>query len=76
MIAAIDEKITTRVGKLAPFDVFDPRAVHADGNIVFGLTRNRTGMAANTLTLVNDKCILGHGLPFYEKPSILLPLPS
>lgn len=61
MIAAIDEEIAARIGELAPFDVLDPRAIDAEGNIMFSLTRNRTGMAADTLALVNNKCVLSHG---------------
>ena len=60
MIAAIDEKIATRVGEFSAFNVFDPGAVNANGHIMLGLTRDGAGMAANTLALVNDKCIFGH----------------
>ena len=64
MIAAIDEKITARVGELAFFDVFHPGAIHADRDIVFGFARYGAGMAADALALVDDKGVFRHvGFP-------------
>lgn len=57
MIAAVDEKITARVGKFAFFDVLDPRSVNADRDVVFGFTRYGAGMTADALTLVDDKSV-------------------
>jgi hypothetical protein len=60
MIAAIDKKITARIGKLAFFDVLDPGSVNANGNIMFGFARYSTGMTAYTLALVDDKGVFRH----------------
>ena len=60
MIAAVDEKIAARVGKLAFFNILDPSSVHANRDIVFGFACDCTGMAANTLTLVDDKGVFRH----------------
>lgn len=57
MIAAVDEKITARVGKFAFFDVLDPRSIHADRDVVFGFTRYGAGMTADALALVDDKSV-------------------
>ena len=57
MIAAIDEKITARVGELAFFDVLDPRSVNADGDVMFGFARYSASMTADALALVDDKSI-------------------
>ena len=57
MIATIDEKITARVGKLAFFDVLDPRSVNAYWNVVFGFARYGAGMTADALALVDDKSV-------------------
>ncbi|GAC1428658.1 MAG: hypothetical protein PVS3B3_29520 [Ktedonobacteraceae bacterium] len=67
MVATIDEEIAPRVGELSALYVFNPGAIDPDGDIMFGLARNRTGMATNTLALVDDKCILCHWLPFSER---------
>src|SRR5579875_84633 len=60
VIAAVDEKITARVGKLPLLDVLDPRPVDADGNVVFSFTGDCTGMATDTLALVDHKGVFGH----------------
>ena len=57
MIAAVDEKIAARVGKLAFFDVLDPCSVNAYWNVVFGFARYGAGMAADALALVDDKSV-------------------
>jgi len=61
VIASIDKKITARVRELAFFDVFDPGAIHANRNVVFGFASHGAGMAANTLALVDDKGVVRHG---------------
>ena len=60
MIASIDKKITARVGELAFFDVFDPGAIDANGDVVFGFAGHGAGMAADTLALVDDKGVFRH----------------
>ncbi|HLG62964.1 MAG TPA: hypothetical protein VKY19_13580 [Ktedonosporobacter sp.] len=67
MIAAIHQKIATRVGKLAFFYVFDPGAVHANGHIMFSFTRYRAGVTADTFTLVNNEGV-------FHKIMLSLPL--
>ncbi|GAC1396902.1 MAG: hypothetical protein NVSMB49_01800 [Ktedonobacteraceae bacterium] len=64
MIAAIDQEIAARIGELPAFDVLDPGAVDTDGDIMFSLTRNGASMTSDTLALVDNKCVLGHWLPF------------
>jgi hypothetical protein len=61
MIASIDKKIAARVGELAFFDVFDPGAIDANRDVVFGFAGYGAGMAANTLALVDDKGVFRHG---------------
>ncbi len=60
MIAAIDQKITARVGELAFFDILDPGSINPDGNVVLCLTGNGACMTANALALVDDKGIFRH----------------
>jgi len=61
VVAAIDEKITPRVGELALLNILDPGAVDADGNVVFGFAGNGAGVAADTFSLVDDKGVFSHG---------------
>jgi hypothetical protein len=58
VIAAVHEKIATGIRELAPLDVLDPRAIHADGDIVFSFTGNGAGMAPDAFALIDDKGIL------------------
>lgn len=41
------------------FDVFDPGAIHTDGDIVLRFTRDRTRMTADTLAVVDDESVIG-----------------
>jgi hypothetical protein len=60
VIAAVDQKITARVRKLALFNILDPRAIDPNGHIMLGLARHCTGMTPNTLSLVNYKPVFRH----------------
>jgi hypothetical protein len=65
VVAAIDQKITPRVGKLALLNILDPGAVDADGNVVFGFAGDGAGVAADAFSLVYDKGVFRHGgFPF------------
>ncbi len=43
------------MGKLAFLNVLDPSAIDSDGYIIFRLTRNRTGVTTDTITVVDHK---------------------
>jgi hypothetical protein len=60
VIATVDEKIAARVGKLALFDIFDPGAIDANRDVVLCFASHCAGVAANTLTLVDDKGVFRH----------------
>lgn len=61
VIAAHHAEQPSRIGKLALLDVFDPSAVHADRHLVLGLTCHGARVAADTLSVVDDKAVV-HGL--------------
>src|SRR5579859_4858378 len=60
VVAAVHQKITARVRKLALLNVLDPRAIDANRHIMLRLAGNRTGMTTNTLPLINHKRVLRH----------------
>ena len=64
MVAAIDEKIATRVGKLAFFDILDPCAVDTDRYIMLRFASDGTGMSPDAFPMVNNKGILRHSQYF------------
>ena len=53
MITAHDGKHPARVGKLPFFYIFDPGPIDPDRDIMFCFAGNRTGVAANTVAVVN-----------------------
>jgi len=55
MITAHHTEKSARVGKFAFFDVFYPRSINPDGNLMFRFTRDRAGVASDTLAVINDK---------------------
>jgi hypothetical protein len=71
VVAAVDQKITARVWELALLNVLDPRAINTNRHIMLRLAGHRAGMTPDTLSLVNDKCILRHSsfplFPIEEK---------
>ena len=50
-------KMTAGLRKCALLDVFDPGAVHPDGNIVLFLACDCAGVTANASVLVYDKTV-------------------
>ena len=63
VVAPEHGEVPARVGILSFFDVFDPGAIHADGDVVLFFAGNRTGMAADTAMLINEKSV-AHSKPF------------
>ena len=61
VIAPHDAEGSVRVGETTLLDVLDPGAVHPDRGIVLGLTGDRAGVAADTLTVVDDERVV-HGV--------------
>ena len=55
MIAAMDRKFAGGIREAPFFDVFDVGSIHANGNFVFRFTCHRTGVAADTLAVVDDE---------------------
>jgi len=55
VITAHHRKKPSRIGKFAFFDIFDPRSIDADRNLMLGFTRHRAGVTADTLAVINDK---------------------
>ncbi len=60
MVATHDRKQTLRIWERALFDVFDPSPIYADWDLVFGFAGNRTSVAANTATIIDDETVIGH----------------
>ncbi len=53
MVAPHYREQPPRVGKVAFFDILDPGAVYADRHLVLGFARDRAGVAADTLPVVD-----------------------
>ena len=58
MVAAGDLKMAPVVGKDACFHIFDPGAINTQGHFIFAFTGGRTGVATNTLAIVNDEAVI------------------
>jgi len=58
VIAPHHREQSSCVGKLAFLDVLYPRPVNADGHFMLSLARNSTGMAADTLSVVDDEAVV------------------
>ena len=63
MITAHDGKHPARIRELSLFYVLDPGPIDPDGDIMLGFAGNRTGMAADTVAIINyeskiQKCLL------------------
>ena len=74
MIAAVNEKIAPRIGKLTLLDVLDPRSIHSYGYIMFGLACHRAGVAADALALVDHEGVFRHELFLLSSSRASLPL--
>jgi len=57
VVASQDPKVTFGVGKLAFLDVFDPRPIDSDRDIVLFLAGYRAGMTADAAVLVDDETV-------------------
>ena len=55
MVATHNGKQPGRFRELPLLNVFDPRPINTNGNIVLGLTSNGTSMAPNAFAVINDK---------------------
>ncbi len=60
VIAAENSEVAFDFWKGADFDVLDPGAEGADGDVVFGFTRGGAGVAADAAGLVDDPGPAGH----------------
>ena len=63
MITAHDGKYPARVRKLPLFYILNPGPIDPDGDIMLGFAGNRTGVAADTVAIVDNeskiqKCLL------------------
>jgi len=57
MIAARDLEDSPGIGECSLFNILHPGTVHAERYMVFGFTSHGAGMAANTLSVVDDKAV-------------------
>jgi len=60
VVAPHHREESARVWEFTFFDVFDPSAVHADGNFVFGLACNCAGMASDAFAIIDYEAVI-HG---------------
>jgi hypothetical protein len=71
MIAAMDRKFPSAIWENTFLNIFNMSSIYTKGNIMFRLTRNRTGMAANALTIIYDKSVI-HTIFFVSQYRTLL----
>ena len=57
MVASENGKGAAGVRPRPLLDVFDPRAVHTDGHLMFGLAGDCAGVTADAHVLVDDKAV-------------------
>ena len=62
MIAARDLKNATRIRIRALLNIFNPRTIDAQRNMIFGFARDGAGMAANTFAVIDDKPVFHQSL--------------
>lgn len=55
MITAHHAKQSPRIGKFALFDVFNPRPIYSDGDLMLRFTRYRASVTADTFAVVYDE---------------------
>jgi hypothetical protein len=73
VVAAMYGKGATRIWKDTLFNVLHMGAIDTDGHIMFRLTRNRTGMTADTFAIVYYKAIIHYsGLPHSMNLGVLI----
>src|SRR5713226_1678710 len=61
MVAARDLKVPARVGKGSLLDVFDPRAVDTQRDLVLRLARRRARVASDALAVVDEEGVVHRG---------------
>jgi hypothetical protein len=57
MIAAQHRKVASGIGITALFNVFNPCAIHADGDIMLFLAGDGAGMTADAAVLVDEESV-------------------
>jgi len=55
MITAHYRKQSSRIGKFAFFDVFNPRPINSDGNLMLRFACHRASVATDALAVINDE---------------------
>ena len=60
MVATVHTEFTGGVRVCSSLDVLDVGAVHTDGDIVFRLARQRTGVATDAGSIIDYKTIVDH----------------
>jgi hypothetical protein len=73
MVAAGDLKMAAIIGKGACFYIFNPGAIHTQRYFIFAFTSGGTGVATNTLAIVDDETVihkfllpLSRGVPLWS----------
>jgi hypothetical protein len=61
MIATLNRKNPASIWKCPFFDVFDPGAIYADGQIMLLFAGDGTGVTPDTLPIVDDEPEISHG---------------
>jgi hypothetical protein len=62
MVATQYGEVAPRIGIKSFLDVFDPGAIHPDGNVVLFLARNRTRMTTDATVLIDNESV-AHSRP-------------
>jgi len=58
VVAPHHAESTMRVGETSLLDVLDPGAVDANRCVVLGLASHSAGMTADTLSIIDDECVV------------------
>jgi hypothetical protein len=62
MVATQHGEVSARIGIKSFLDVFDPSPIHADGNVVLFLARDRTRMTTDATVLIDNESV-AHSRP-------------
>jgi hypothetical protein len=71
MIAAHDAEEPSRIRKFAFFDIFDPGSIDPDRDLMFGLARDRAGVATDAFSVVDDETKVHSKLPWIVKIGLI-----
>ena len=66
LVAQHRQEEPPRVRERALLDRLDPAAIHADGNVVLGLARDRARVTSDALREVDRETVVGHGSSDYN----------